>query len=62
MKIKGTRSITLSQLEKHELLIIASALSDYYKLEMAESTEGSITFQGEVALRLLNQINEYRGG
>ena len=62
MKIKGTRSITLSQLEKHELLIIASALSDYYKLEMAESTEKGITFQGEVALRLLNQINEYRGG
>ena len=62
MKIKGTRSITLSQLEKHELLIIASALSDYYKIEMAESTEGGITFQGEVALRLLNQINEYRGG
>ncbi len=62
MKVKGSRSFTISQLEKHELLIIASALSDYYKLDMAESADGGITYKGEVALRLLNQINEFRGG
>jgi hypothetical protein len=62
MRIKGKRSITVSQLEGYELLVIAAALNDYYKLEMAGCADGGITPQGETALRLLNQINEYRGG
>ena len=62
MKISGKRSFTLSQLERFELLVIRAALNDYYQLEMNESVEQGITPQGEVALRLLNQINEYQGG
>lgn len=59
MKIKGTRSFTLSQLERFELLIIADSLNDYYQLEMAENLDGSLGTKGEVALGILNQINDF---
>ena len=62
MKVSGKRSFTLSQVDRLELLVIRAALNDYYQLEMNESVEQGITPQGEVALRLLNQINEYQGG
>jgi hypothetical protein len=60
MKIKGTRSFTLSQIERYELLVIQAALNDHYKLEMNGCKDGGITYQGKVALRLLNQINDFR--
>jgi hypothetical protein len=59
MKISGKRSFTLSQLERFELLVIRAALNDYYQLEMNESEEQGISPQGEVALRLLNQVNDF---
>ena len=59
MKISGKRSFTLSQLERFELLVICAALNDYYQLEMNESEEQGISPQGEVALRLLNQVNDF---
>jgi len=59
MKISGKRSFTLSQLERFELLVIRAALNDYYQLEMSESEEQGISPQGEVALRLLNQVNDF---
>ena len=59
MKISGKRSFTLSQLERFELLVIRAALNDYYQLEMDESEEQGISPQGEVALRLLNQVNDF---
>ena len=62
MKVSGKRSFTLSQVDRLELLVIRAALNDYYQLEMNESDGQGITPQGEVALRLLNQINEYQGG
>jgi hypothetical protein len=62
MKVSGKRSFTLSQVDRLELLVIRAALNDYYQMEMNESVEQGITPQGEVALRLLNQINEYQGG
>jgi hypothetical protein len=60
MKITGKRTFTLSQLEKFELLVIAKALNDYYQLEMNEQSDGTLGTLGEVALRILNQINDYR--
>jgi hypothetical protein len=57
MKITGKRSFTLSQLEKFELLVIRAALNDYYQLEMND--HDFISPQGEVALKVLNQINDY---
>ena len=60
MKITGKRTFTLSQLEKFELLVIAKALNDYYQLEMNEQSDGTLGTLGEVALRMLNQINDYR--
>ena len=62
MKVSGKRSFTLSQVDRLELLVIRAALNDYYQMEMNESVGQGITPQGEVALRLLNQINEYQGG
>ena len=59
MKISGKRSFTLSQLERFELLVIRAALNDYYQLEMSESEGQGISPQGEVALRLLNQVNDF---
>ena len=59
MKISGKRSFTLSQLERFELIVIRAALNDYYQLEMNESEEQGISPQGEVALRLLNQVNDF---
>jgi hypothetical protein len=59
MKISGKRNFSLTQLERFELLVIRAALNDYYKLEMNESVEQGITPKGEVALRILNQINDY---
>ena len=59
MKTSGKRSFTLSQLERFELLVIRAALNDYYQLEMNESEEQGISPQGEVALRLLNQVNDF---
>ena len=59
MKISGKKSFTLSQIEKFELLVIRAALNDYYKLELNEEPSGFISYNGEVALRLLNQLNEY---
>ena len=59
MKVSGKRTFTLSQLERFELLVIRAALNEYYKLEMNDCLEGGITPQGEVALRVLNQINDY---
>jgi hypothetical protein len=59
MKISGKRNFSLTQLERFELLVIRAALNDYYKLEMNESVEQGITAKGEVALRILNQINDY---
>ena len=59
MRISGKRSFTLSQLERFELLVIRAALNDYYQLEMNESEEQGISPQGEVALRLLNQVNDF---
>ena len=59
MRISGKRSFTLSQLERFELLVIRAALNDYYQLEMNESGEQGISPQGEVALRLLNQVNDF---
>ena len=59
MKISGKRTFTLSQLERFELLVIRAALNEYYKMEMNDCLEGGITPQGEVALRVLNQINDY---
>ena len=59
MKISGKRSFTLSQLERFELLVIRAALNDYYQLEMNEGEEQGISPQGEVALRLLNQVNDF---
>ena len=57
MKITGKRTFALSQLERFELLVVRAALNDYYQLEMNECEDGGITPQGEVALRILNQIN-----
>ena len=62
MKVSGKRSFTLSQVDRLELLVIRAALNDYYQMEMNGSVEQGITPQGVVALRLLNQINEYQGG
>jgi hypothetical protein len=59
MKISGKRAFSLTQLERFELLVIRAALNDYYQLEMNESEEQGITPQGEVALKLLNHINEF---
>ena len=59
MKISGKRSFTLSQIEGFEMLVIRSALNDYYKLELNDAPNGFISYQGEVALRLLNQLNDY---
>jgi hypothetical protein len=59
MKITGKRTFTLSQLERFELLAIRAALNDFYKLEMNDCKDGGITHQGEIALRVLNQINDY---
>ncbi len=59
MKISGKRTFTLSQLERFEFLVIRAALNEYYKMEMNDCLEGGITPQGEVALRVLNQINDY---
>jgi hypothetical protein len=59
MKITGKRTFALSQLERFELLVIRAALNDFYKLEMSECGEGGITPQGEIALKVLNQINDY---
>ena len=58
MKITGKRTFTLSQLERFEFLVIRAALNDYYQLEMNRE-DGTITPQGKVALRVLNQINDY---
>lgn len=59
MKISGKRAFSLAQLERFELLVIRAALNEYYQLEMNESEEQGITPQGEVALKLLNHINEF---
>ena len=59
MKISGKRTFSLTQLERFELLVIRAALNDYYQMEMNECEDGGITPQGEVALRVLNQINDY---
>ena len=59
MKVSGKRSFTLSQVDRLELLVIRAALNDYYQLEMNESEEQGISPQGEVALRLLNQVNDF---
>ena len=59
MKVSGKRTFTLSQLERFELLVIRAALNEYYKMEMNDCLDGGITPQGEVALRVLNQINDY---
>ena len=59
MKISGKRAFSLTQLERFELLVIRAALNEYYQLEMNESEEQGITPQGEVALKLLNHINEF---
>jgi len=58
MKITGKRTFALSQLERFEFLVIRAALNDYYQLEMNRE-DGSITPQGEVALKILNNINDY---
>lgn len=60
MKLSGKRTFSLSQLEKFELLVIADALNEYYKLEMNDHVDGSLGTKGEVAVRLLNLINDYR--
>jgi hypothetical protein len=62
MKVSGKKSFTISQLEKFEMLVLRTALNNYYKLELNESAEGGISFQGETALRLLNQLNDYCNG
>ena len=59
MKITGKRTFALSQLERFELLVIRAALNEYYQLEMNDCEDGGITPQGEIALKLLNQINDY---
>jgi hypothetical protein len=62
MKITGKRTFTLSQLERFELLVIRAALNEYYQLEMNDQVtydNPGITPQGEIALRVLNQINDY---
>ncbi len=64
MKITGERTFALSQLERFELLVIKAALNDYYQLEMNSQVaydNPGISPQGEVALRLLNQINHHLG-
>ena len=64
MKITGKRTFALSQMEKFELLVVRAALNDYYKLEINDQSvydNPGISPQGEVALRLLNQINHHLG-
>jgi hypothetical protein len=64
MKITGKRTFALSQMEKFELLVVRAALNDYYKLEINDQAiydNPGISPQGEVALRLLNQINHHLG-
>ena len=59
MKITGKRSFSLSQLERVEMLIIRPALNEYYQMEMHECANGGITAKGEIALRILNNINDF---
>ncbi len=64
MKITGKRTFALSQMEKFELLVVRAALNDYYKSEITDQVaydNPGMTPQGEVALRMLNQINHHLG-
>jgi hypothetical protein len=64
MKITGKRTFALSQMEKFELLVVRAALNEYYKLEINDQAvydNPGVSPQGEVALRLLNQINHHLG-
>jgi hypothetical protein len=55
MKITGKRTFTVSQLERFELLVVQTALNDFYKREL----DSENSFHGETALRLLNRIDHH---
>ncbi len=64
MKITGKRTFALSQMERFELLVVRAALEEYHQLELNDQAvydNPGVSPQGEVALRLLNQINHHLG-